>query len=308
MGRAPVDLQTPRPEAGLWRRCELTVSFREAHGLPLQDADKAIWNVLMRLRLRNEGAAPNPAAYIGDLPIDAVGLEETALAFIEYCRSAERRAAPRPLFSTSVNGQVVSLCAMDRGVAELFRSADSINADGQPIVALSRLLSRTPLPERVATTDLFPVVARLAAKSDVTFYLLGGTEAVNRAATENAHTAYPGLRIVGRRSGYFSPAEEPAIVEEIARLTPDILWLGLGVPFEQQFCARNLDKLRGVGVVKTSGGLFDFLALAKPRAPLWMQRLGFEWLFRMLAEPRRLALRYLLTNPHALFVLARDLK
>src|SRR5262249_55872510 len=179
---------------------------------------------------------------------------------------------------TSVNGQVVSLCALDRGVANLFRNADSINADGQPIVALSRLLSRTPLPERVATTDLFPVVARLAAKADITFYLLGGAEAVNRAAAENALAAYPGLRIVGRRSGYFSPAEEPAVVEEIARLAPDILWIGLGVPLEQRFCARNLHKLRGVGIVKTSGGLFDFLALAKPRAPLWMQRFGFEWL------------------------------
>ena len=276
--------------------------------MPHQDAEKAIWNVLMRMRLKRDGAAPNPAAHIGDLPIDAVGLEETALAFIDYCRSAERRAAARPRFSTSVNGQVVSLCAIDRGVAELFRSADSINADGQPIVTLSRLLSHTPLPERVATSDLFPAVARLAGRAGVTFYLLGGNETANRAAAENALAAYPGLRVVGRRNGYFSPAEEPAIVDEIARLAPDILWIGLGVPLEQHFCVRNLAKLRGVGIVKTSGGLFDFLALAKPRAPLWMQRLGFEWLFRMMAEPRRLALRYLITNPHALFVLARDLK
>ncbi|HLH51177.1 MAG TPA: WecB/TagA/CpsF family glycosyltransferase [Roseiarcus sp.] len=262
----------------------------------------------MRLALKQKGAAANPAAYIGDLPIDAVGLEETARAFIDYCRSAERRRAERPLLSTSVNGQVVSLCAVDRGTAQLFRNADSINADGQPIVTLSRVLCRTPLPERVATSDLFPAVARLAAQSGATFYLLGGAEAVNRAAMERTLALYPRLRIIGRRNGYFSRAEEPAIVEEIARLAPDILWVGLGVPLEQQFCARNLRALRGVGIVKTSGGLFDFLALAKPRAPSWMQRLGFEWLFRMLAEPRRLFLRYLITNPHALFVLARDLK
>ncbi len=261
----------------------------------------------MRLRLKQEGAASS-AAYIGDLPIEAATLEETARAFVDYCQSTARRSAQRPLFSTSVNGQVVSLCAQDRSVADLFRSADSINADGQPIVTLSRLFSRTPLPERVATSDLFPAVARLAAESGVTFYLLGGGEAVNRAAAENALAAYPRLRIVGRRNGYFSRQEEPAIVEEIARLAPDILWVGLGVPLEQQFCARNLDKLRGVGIVKTAGGLFDFVALAKPRAPRWMQRLGFEWLFRIIAEPRRLFLRYLITNPHALFVLARDLK
>ena len=87
-----------------------------------------------------------------------------------------------------------------------------------------------------------------------------------------------------------------------------MLWLSLGVPLEQQFCMRNLDALRGVGIVKTSGGLFDFLSLAKPRAPRWMQKLGLEWLFRMAREPRRLFLRYALTNPHALFLMLRGLR
>jgi N-acetylglucosaminyldiphosphoundecaprenol N-acetyl-beta-D-mannosaminyltransferase len=276
--------------------------------LPFQGAHEKTWNDLMRLRPRSGGQKADPVAYIGDLPIDATGLEETAQAFIGYCQSQERRDAERPIFSTSVNGQVVSNCALDREIAQLFRSADSINADGQPIVTLSRLLCRTPLPARVATTDLFPIVARLAAEAGATFYMLGASEDVNRAAVERTLAAHPRLRIVGRRNGYFSRHEEPAIVAEIVRLAPDILWVALGAPLEQQFCARNLTALRGVGIVKTSGGLFDFLALAKPRAPLWMQRLGFEWLFRMMVEPRRLFLRYLITNPHALFVLARDLR
>ena len=80
------------------------------------------------------------------------------------------------------------------------------------------------------------------------------------------------------------------------------------MPLEQQFCARNLDALCGVGIVKTSGGLFDFLARVKPRAPLWMQKSGLEWLFRMAREPRRLFLRYALTNPHALYVMIRSLR
>jgi N-acetylglucosaminyldiphosphoundecaprenol N-acetyl-beta-D-mannosaminyltransferase len=276
--------------------------------LPFQGADIAPGMDFMRLRLRDGGHRAGPVAYIGDLPIDATSLEETAAAFIDYCQSPERREAERPFFSTSVNGQVVSLCAIDRTAAQLFRQADSINADGQPIVTLSRLLRRTPLPERVATTDLFPLVARLAADSGATFYLLGASEEVSREAAQRALAANPRLKIIGRRNGYFSREEEPAIVAEIARLAPDILWVALGAPLEQQFCVRNLSALRGVGIVKTSGGLFDFLALIKPRAPRWMQRLGFEWLFRMMIEPRRLFLRYLITNPHALFVLARDLR
>lgn len=249
-----------------------------------------------------------PLAHIGRLPIDAVDIQETAQAFIDYCQSAQRWIADRPLYSTSVNGQVISLCARDGALTEMIRSADSVNADGQPLVFLSRYLCANPLPERVATTDLFPVVARLAAKAGVTFYLLGGSEEVNRKAVEASLAAHPSLRIVGRRNGYFARAEEAGVVAEIARLKPDVLWVSLGVPLEQQFCLRNLNALRGVGIVKTSGGLFDFLSLAKPRAPVWMQKIGLEWLFRMSLEPRRLFLRYLVTNPHALFLMVANLK
>jgi exopolysaccharide biosynthesis WecB/TagA/CpsF family protein len=249
-----------------------------------------------------------PVAHIGQLPIDAVDIQETAQAFIAYCRSAQRRSAERPLYSTSVNGQVISLCSRDRSLAEMIRSADSINADGQPLVFLSQYLCANPLPERVATTDLFPVVAAMAAKAGVTFYMLGGSEEVNRRAVEATLAAHPLLRVVGRRNGYFSRADEPAVTAEIARLQPDVLWLSLGVPLEQHFCQRNLGALRGVGIVKTSGGLFDFLSHVKPRAPGWMRRFGLEWLFRVALEPRRLFLRYLVTNPHALFVMVTNLR
>ena len=91
--------------------------------------------------------------------------------------------------------------------------------------------------------------------------MLGGSEEVNRKAVEATLRAYPSLRIVGRRHGYFNLAEEPDICAEIAALRPDILWVGLGIPFEQQFCIRNLKRLRGVGIIKTAGGLLDFLSL-----------------------------------------------
>jgi exopolysaccharide biosynthesis WecB/TagA/CpsF family protein len=262
----------------------------------------------MQLAVTAPEGKPRPVAHIGALPIDAVDVQETAQAFIDYCRSVERAKAARPLYSTSVNGQVISLCARDRELTAMFLSADSINADGQPLVLLSRYLCATPLPERVATTDLFPVVARLAARAGISFYMLGGSEEINRKAVANTRAAHPALRIVGRRNGFFSHEEEAEIVEEIVRLAPDVVWISLGVPIEQQFCARNLDRLRGVGIVKTSGGLFDFVARVQPRAPLWMQKSGFEWLFRMMREPRRLFLRYVLTNPHALYVMIRSLR
>ncbi len=262
----------------------------------------------MQLAVTKSRQAGRGIVRIGQFPIDASDILETAHAFVDYCRSPERAKATRPIFSTSLNGQVISLCAQDRELKESILSADSVNADGQPLVLLSRYLCANPLPERVATTDLFPAVARLAAKAGVTFYMLGASEEVNRKAVEATLAAYPGLRIVGRRNGYFAPGEEAAIVAEIARLRPDLLWVSLGVPLEQRFCARNLAALKGVAIVKTAGGLFDFLALAKPRAPLWMQKIGLEWAFRVGVEPRRLFLRYLVTNPHALFLMLRDLR
>ena len=136
----------------------------------------------------------------------------------------------------------------------------------------------------------------------------GRTPVINRRAVEETQKAFPDLQIVGRRNGYFSREQEDEICAEIAALKPDILWLALGVPLEQRFCSRNLNKLNGVGVIKTSGGLFDFVSGEKPRAPGWMQKFSLEWLFRTLKEPRRLLMRYLTTNPHALYVMLTSMR
>ena len=77
----------------------------------------------------------------------------------------------------------------------------------------------------------------------------------------------------------------------------------MGVPREQEFVVRNRNRLTSIGVIKTSGGLFDFVSGVKPRAPEWMQRAGLEWLWRAGLEPRRLGMRYLRTNPSALYLL-----
>jgi N-acetylglucosaminyldiphosphoundecaprenol N-acetyl-beta-D-mannosaminyltransferase len=262
----------------------------------------------MSAAIANPARTARPVVTIGGLPIDASSLAATARAYVDYCSSAVRRSAARPHYATSANGHVISLCARSAEVERLFRSADSISADGQPMVALSRILSRHRLPERVATTDLFPEVARLAAEAGLSFYMLGATESANRKAVEATRRAYPNLRIVGHRDGYFTREDEPRICAEIAAAEPDILWVSLGVPLEQEFCVRNLDALRGVGIVKTAGGLFDFISGEKPRAPDWMQRAGFEWLFRLWCEPRRLFLRYAGTSPHAVLVMLLSMR
>lgn len=217
--------------------------------------------------------------------------------------AAEPPRAEGPYYLTSANGEVLARRFLDREFARLIDSADSIAADGQPLVTASRLFSRKPLPERVATTDLYPLVADMAQRTGASFYLLGAREEVNRAAYEATKRAAPDLKIVGRSHGYLKGAQLSAKLDEINLLAPDILWLAMGVPLEQQFIDAHRRRLRNVKMIKTSGGLFDFIAGVKPRAPQWMQSAGLEWAFRLGLEPRRLMLRYLTTNPIAAYLL-----
>lgn len=243
-----------------------------------------------------------PRVSIGGLPIAAIDREDSAQLFVDTVVKMRDSNDRPPLVVTSANGQVLSLCASDRDTRDLFLSADLIHADGMPLVFASRLRCDTPLPERVSTTDLFHDVARLAEKTGVRFYLLGASgENIAKAAAE-VRKAYPELDLAGFRDGYWKEDEEAAVVDEINRSGADILWVGMGAPRELAFALRWRSHL-SVGVVKTSGGLFDFLSGQNSRAPQWMQDAGFEWLYRLWLEPRRLFWRYAVTNTHATYLL-----
>jgi exopolysaccharide biosynthesis WecB/TagA/CpsF family protein len=243
-----------------------------------------------------------PLTWLGGLPIAVIDRPRSA-EFMINAALARRGSGGRALYITSANGQVLSMCASNKAVHALFAAADLIHADGAPLVFASRVTSEYALPERVATTDLFHDVAKRAEDAGASFYLLGATEKVIRRSVERVSERYPRLKIAGYRDGYFSADEEDNVVERINAAKPDILWIGMGVPAEQRFCVRNATRLSEVGVIKTSGGLFDFVSGANPRAPGWMQSIGLEWAYRVAREPRRLAYRYLTTNPHALYLL-----
>jgi N-acetylglucosaminyldiphosphoundecaprenol N-acetyl-beta-D-mannosaminyltransferase len=240
---------------------------------------------------------------IGGLPIVVADRAETARAMVD--EAMKRRGLWRyPAYMTSTNGEVTYRCAVDPAEHAMFLQADAIHADGMPHVFVSRFKCDVPLPERVATTDLFHDVAREAIKRGATMFMLGADETSNRLATDLVKKCYPDLKLIGRRNGFFADQdEEIAACRQIAELAPDILWVSMGVPREQLFIGRHRHRLTTVGVIKTSGGLFDFLSGLKPRAPLWMQRVGLEWLWRMALEPRRLGMRYLRTNPYAMYLL-----
>jgi exopolysaccharide biosynthesis WecB/TagA/CpsF family protein len=242
-----------------------------------------------------------PRITLGGLRLAVLDLEQTANFMIDVV--FPRRRVGRPLYLTSANGEVLARCSTEPMTGRLFRAADLINADGQPLVTVSWLKSSTPLPERVATTDLFYVVARKAQAAGLTFYMFGADEEENAAAVANVRKMCPGLKIVGHCHGYLRGDALRAKVDEINALAPDYLWVALGVPYEQAFVEEFTPRLSNVGVIKTAGGLFNFLSGSKPRAPVWMQKIGLEWAWRIWLELRRLFWRYLTTNPRALYLL-----
>ena len=114
---------------------------------------------------------------------------------------------------------------------------------------------------------------------------------------------YPELKIVRHSYGYFCGEALRAKVDEINGLAPEYLWLSIGVPYEQAFVGEFIPHLLDVGIIKTSGGLFNVLSGSRVRAPRWMQQAKLEWAWRIWLEPRRLFWRYLTTNPRALYLL-----
>lgn len=145
----------------------------------------------------------------------------------------------------------------------------------------------------------------LNSPAPITHYFLGASDDCLVKLQAAFRSQCRDLRIVGVRNGYFKREEEAAIVAEINRLAPDFIWVGLGTPKQQEWIQRNKTAIRR-GVIFAVGYAFDVNAGTKRDQPLWMQRLGLGWLFRMCSEPRRLLGRYLKYNSLFLFYLLWD--
>jgi exopolysaccharide biosynthesis WecB/TagA/CpsF family protein len=236
---------------------------------------------------------------VGGIKTACLTRGQLAELMVEHCLAA-RSAPSRPKLVFTANGNSIARAALSRKFCRTLDAADIIHADGQPAVLASRL-TRTPIPERSATTDFFHDACTAAARHGLRIYLLGGSEEANRLCAGRVQQLYPEAVVAGRHHGYFARDEEMAVCEAVNESHADVVWVGLGVPREQEFCVRNRGRLR-TGWLITCGGCFNFVTGAYARAPHWMRQAGLEWLHRLWRDPGRLALRYLLTNPMALFM------
>jgi len=203
-----------------------------------------------------------------------------------------------------VNAAKIVAMQTDSQLRASVLGSDVIFADGQSVVWASGLVGKK-LPERVAGIDLMFALLERGSTVGYRVFFLGAEEWVNERVAQIVKDNYPGIQVAGRKNGYFSQDEEQSIAESVRDARADILFVAMTSPRKENFMARWGETMNAT-VTHGVGGSFDVFAGKIQRAPVWMQRLGLEWLFRVLQEPRRLWRRYLVSNMKFLRMLARS--
>lgn len=231
--------------------------------------------------------------------IDAVDYE-AAVAFVFDCVKQRRGAI---ISALAVHGVMTG--KMDPEHKFRLNSFDLLVPDGQPVRWVMNWLYRTKLRDRVYGPTLMQKICERATCDGIPIYLYGSTRTILASLVESLTMKFPGIRIVGCEPSAFrklSSEEKTAIEQRIHSTGASIVFVGLGCPRQETF-AYELRNTVTVPVLAV-GAAFPLLAGLLPQAPHWMQRLGLEWLFRLLVEPRRLWRRYLYLNPAYLFLVS----
>jgi N-acetylglucosaminyldiphosphoundecaprenol N-acetyl-beta-D-mannosaminyltransferase len=209
----------------------------------------------------------------------------------------------------NVNAHCLNLCYEDRALRDSLNGADVVFCDGAGVMLAARMLGGR-IPARITYAAWIWRLAGFAATEGFSFYFLGAPPGVAQEAARRLRERYPGLRIVGIRHGYFdhSPGstENEAVLEEINATAPDILLVGLGMPLQERWLTQNRYRL-DARVALTGGAVFDYVSGRVRRGPRILTESGFEWLARLLHEPRRLWRRYILGNPLFLLRVLRQI-
>jgi N-acetylglucosaminyldiphosphoundecaprenol N-acetyl-beta-D-mannosaminyltransferase len=200
---------------------------------------------------------------------------------------------------TGVHGVMES--QSDPQLKRIHNAAGMVVPDGMPMVWISRLRGHRQI-SRVCGRDLMTGVCEASLRHGWRHFFYGGAEGVADTLARRLGERFSGIRIAGTYCPPFRPLsdeEDRQVVQLINGARPDIVWVGLSTPKQERWMAGHLGKIQAPAMLGV-GAAFDFHAGLKRSAPNWMQRSGMEWFYRMCAEPRRLAGRYLTHNPRFL--------
>ncbi len=231
-----------------------------------------------------------PTISILDIPI-VRATEAEAMAEIRHL--AEQ---PEPALVIYVNAHTLELTVRDPQYRKIVQEAAIVMNDGIGVSMAAKIVGKASFPANLNGTDLTPLILTLAAERGWRVFLLGAAPGVAEQAAAKFVAQNPTLVISGTHSGFFTAGELEGVIQQIREARTDVLIVGMGNPVQEQWLARHQAQTGarlGVGV----GAFLDFSAGVFPRAPLWMQQMKIEWLYRMSREPRRLWKRYLVEAP-----------
>ena len=211
--------------------------------------------------------------------VDRIGMDEALQKIEKFIQSGELNHI------ITLNAEIIYKAQGDPKLKEIINDADLVTPDGSGVVWASKHLN-APVPERVTGIDLTLKLAELASKKGWTFYFYGGAPLVAEAAAQNLQKKYKGLNIVGVCHGYITETEKQNLLEDIREKQPDILLVALGAP-RQEFWIKDHQKIIQVPVCIGVGGSLDVIAGKVKRAPMYLQKAGLEWLYRLIKEPHR---------------------
>ena len=235
-----------------------------------------------------------------DYKVDNLTMEETLLKIDNSIKSKQN------IQHVVINVAKVVYGINNKLLKDSIQTADIVNIDGAGIIFGMKILGLKP-KERVTGVDLMKELLKLSEKRGYTVYFLGSTNSILEKLLLNIKLKFPSLIIAGHRNGYWDNLEEEkVIVNKIADLKPNILFVGISSPKKEYFISSNKESLNS-NLIMGVGGSFDIYADQTKRAPLFLQNHGMEWLFRIYQEPKRMWKRYLITNTKYLLLLIKEL-
>jgi N-acetylglucosaminyldiphosphoundecaprenol N-acetyl-beta-D-mannosaminyltransferase len=215
------------------------------------------------------------------VPVHRVRFEQTVGILEGFIASGE------PHLVVTADASAVVIAGEDAEYREIVRHADLVTPDGAGLLWAARRFG-TPLVERVSGVDLSARLCALGGERGWRVFLYGAAPGVAEQAAANLRERHPGLEIAGTQHGFLPSEEQPALVERIAAARPHILLVALGIPRQEKFIARYKEAL-GVPVMMGVGGTLDVFAGVARRAPVWVQRVNLEWLYRLLQNPKKIS-------------------
>ncbi|MEP0391686.1 MAG: WecB/TagA/CpsF family glycosyltransferase [Erythrobacter sp.] len=237
---------------------------------------------------RIEAAHPWPTTKLFNLPLIRATRRDVAKNILA------RIGAYRQTTINFVNAHCVNTQRNDLDYRDALKKSDLLLPDGIGMEIAAKMHGKV-LGENLNGTDLFPEICREAEDQGTGIFFFGGQPGVADRAADWAATHFAELRIAGTQTGFYSVEDEDALIERINRSRAGILLVGLGVPLQEKWIARNRHRLNAPVVIGV-GGLFDYYSGRIPRAPKLVRAFKSEWVWRLAMEPRRMAKRYLWGN------------